>query len=577
MVDQFRFSPAEKPPLRVGLLLDGYQLSGFFSRIIEDIQASNFARLEMLVFRKKAPVEPAPAKKSRTGNLIERIRDPKQRSHILYEMYLKLDQRMRPPNHPLDRVDCSKTLAGIESIEVEPIGKKFVHRFPPEALEKIRAKDLDVILRFGFNILHGEILQSARYGVWSYHHGDNDSYRGGPPHFWALVEKAPLSGVILQVLTEELDGGLALCKSMFTTSRSISVSRNRYVPYWGSTDMVIRKLNELHQFGWEYVKEHAVPVGEYRGKRKIYRSPENADMARWLGPHFFRSALRYPVRQKTVQHWQIALRKGGPPLHDSAQPPDAGGFRWVESPAGHFWADPFAIEHAGRNWVFYEDYSYSKKRAGIACAELQTDGSLGPAQACLEGDTIHFSYPHVFHAQGTLWMSPETANSKSVDLYACEEFPSRWKKQATLLEGNYVDPTIWQHDGQWWMTVTSADPDSRSGCLLLFYADSPAGKWQFHPANPISTDIRTNRGAGKVFQSGAALIRPFQSGCPIYGYSFGFQQITMLTRKRYEETALRVINPDLFPGRAGVHTYGFVGDIEIIDGQSTRALKRVMG
>jgi hypothetical protein len=42
--------------------------------------------------------------------------------------------------------------------------------------------------------------------VWSYHHGDNEFYRGGPPHFWELYEKAPLSGVILQVLTEELDG-----------------------------------------------------------------------------------------------------------------------------------------------------------------------------------------------------------------------------------------------------------------------------------------------------------------------------------------------------------------------------------
>ena len=111
-------------------------------------------------------------------------------------------------------------LAGIGSIEVEPMGKKFIHKFPPDALEKIRAKELDVILRFGFNILSGEILTVARYGVWSYPHGDNDFYRGGPPHFGELVEKSPLSGVILQVLTEELNSGLVLCKSLFSTEQT---------------------------------------------------------------------------------------------------------------------------------------------------------------------------------------------------------------------------------------------------------------------------------------------------------------------------------------------------------------------
>src|SRR6202007_2537062 len=130
----------------------------------------------------------------------------------------------------------------------EPLGKKFVHRFPDDALEIIRSKDLDVLIRFGFNILHGDILQAARFGVWSYHHGDNEFYRGGPPHFWELYESAPLSGVVLQVLSEELDAGLVLCKSLFATQKTLSVSKNRYAPYWGSTDLVIRKLNELHRF-----------------------------------------------------------------------------------------------------------------------------------------------------------------------------------------------------------------------------------------------------------------------------------------------------------------------------------------
>src|SRR5437868_8046764 len=155
----FRFSPAVGPPLRIGLLLDTPKLSAFFARIIEDIQGSNFANLELLVFQKKAPpVVLEPPSKSLIGALKKRLLDPRLRKTALYDLYLRLDQRTKPPNHPQDFVDCSSLLAGIESIDVEPIGKKFVQRFPPEAIEKIQSKKLDVLLRFGFNILHGEIL-----------------------------------------------------------------------------------------------------------------------------------------------------------------------------------------------------------------------------------------------------------------------------------------------------------------------------------------------------------------------------------------------------------------------------------
>lgn len=572
MIVPFRISPADQPPLRIGILLDGPKLSTFFVQIIEDIQASNFARIELLIYRKKMAQTVQAEPKSRFGAIKHRLLTPTLRKRALYDAYLRFDQRMKPANHPLDTVDCSSLLAGIESIEVEPIGKKFVHRFPPEALEKIRAKELDVILRFGFNILSGEILASARYGVWSYHHGDNDFYRGGPPHFWELVEKSPLSGVILQVLTEELDGGLVLCKSLFTTEQTSSVSVNRYTPYWGSTDLVIRKLNELHRFGWEYVKRESLPPAPYQGKRKIYRNPTNAEMARWLGPVFLKKTVEYPFRKRTVQHWKIAVRTGHQPLFESADA-DVSGFRWIEPPKDHFWADPFVLEHQGKCWAFFEDYHYPKRRAGIACAEILADGALIAPQTCLESEH-HYSYPHVFRSGDDLFMVPESVSSNSVDLYRCHEFPAKWVREATLLEGRFVDTTIWQQEGLWWLMTTRAEPDSRAGCLFLFYSESLTGEWKFHPSNPISTDVRTNRGAGNVFLSGRRFIRPSQSCSPIYGYSFSFNEITELSKEHYAEQQLRAIPP--WNGLCAVHTYNRAGNVELIDGAVMMPLKKLL-
>ena len=184
----WRTSPSSNPPLRIGLLLESVKMSRLFATIIEDIQASNFARIELLVFRKAfTPDQPAKPANSIVSRATRRLIDPNLRKHALYEQYLRYDERNTPANHPLGVVDCSDMLANIDSIDVEPIGQKFVHRFPPESLEAIRAKDLDVLIRFGFNILKGDILRSARYGVWSYHHGDNEFFRGGPPIFGSFA------------------------------------------------------------------------------------------------------------------------------------------------------------------------------------------------------------------------------------------------------------------------------------------------------------------------------------------------------------------------------------------------------
>jgi hypothetical protein len=562
-------SPALKPPLRVGLLLDDANLPRFSARIVEDLLACNFVKLELLVYKKSQPSRPQNIVK----RIVQRLFNPTLRKHSAYDLYLRFDRRRKDGNHPLDRVDCSGVLAGIDSIEVEPFGEKFVHRFPPEALEQIRGRNLDVLIRFGFNILKGEILTSARCGVWSYHHGDNDFYRGGPPHFWELYEGSPRSGVILQMLTEELDAGTVLCKSLFTTKPTVWVSLNRFRPYWGTSDLVVRKLNGLHQFGWERVLQDSIPPAPYQGRRKIYRTPTNAEMARWLVPALLKKGIGRPFTRKTVQHWRIGIRLNTVPLFDSTSDGSLGGFRWIEPPKGHFWADPFVLEQGGRKWAFFEDYVYAKKRGHIACAEITSDGNLINPTPCIE-DSHHYSYPYVFRDGEELLMIPEAAYTGSVDLFRCVEFPQKWAWQSTLLRGEFVDSSVWYHGGLWWMMTTSIDPDAGPTSLFLFYAEKLSGRWHFHPANPASTDVRTNRGAGRIFQAGARLIRPSQNCSPVYGYSFSLNEVTRLSTTEYAERTLAEFRPEALKVRA-VHTYNWIPGVEVIDGAKATPLTKV--
>jgi len=256
-------SSSDRPPLRIGILLDGSRLIRVFEEIIRDIQQCDFAHIELLIYHRSNVVSPP----------VSRVRRLLSKS-LLWGLYTRLDRKLHPvAEDPLEERDCSGILSGIESIQVTPITQRFVHRFPDDAIETIRSRKLDVLLRFGFNILRGDILQAVQYGVWSFHHGDPDFYRGGPAHFWEMYERNPLSGAVLQILTEDLDAGRMLGKTLFATAPGFSLRYNRLQPYYGSMHLVIQKLWELHQNGEEHLQRYMVPLLLTRGSARFIARP----------------------------------------------------------------------------------------------------------------------------------------------------------------------------------------------------------------------------------------------------------------------------------------------------------------
>ena len=73
-----------------------------------------------------------------------------------------------------------------------------------KSINTIKQLNLDIIIRGGSGILKGEILNSAKFGVISFHHGDNLVNRGGPSGFWEVYEKNPKTGFTIQILMNNL-------------------------------------------------------------------------------------------------------------------------------------------------------------------------------------------------------------------------------------------------------------------------------------------------------------------------------------------------------------------------------------
>jgi len=571
-------SASDRPPLRVGLLLDSKILPRHFSEIVDHILQSNFARLELLILNgQENERDPdSPSKRSLARKAFGLMLSSQRRRLLLFHLYQRWDRRhIVPSTDPDAEVDCSTRFENIESISVIPMRKRFVHRFPSDAIEFIRDRNLDVLIRFGFNILRGDILAAARYGIWSYHHGDGDFYRGGPPQFWEIVERNPLSGVMLQVLTEDLDAGTVLYKGWFATQPGLSWACNCVQSYWGASTFVIQKLRELHQFGWERLSREAMRGAPYRGRKPIYRAPTNTQMLSWLGPVLFRKSWRRLVRRPKLEHWRLAVRSGGSLIAGSTHSPELSGFRWIESPPGRFYADPFMIEKDGRLWVFFEDFDYATNRGRISCAELGNDGAFEPVPV-LERP-YHLSYPCVFRADNNLFMIPETGENGTVELYRCTRFPDRWMLETTLLKIPAVDSTVWEDAGIFWLFVTLEEPRGHGIQLWLFSASTLTGTWTPHPANPISTDIRKSRGAGGIFRYNGKLLRPSQDCSGHYGRRFTLNEIVALDGDRYEEKACVTVDPIWAPGLVGTHTYSHIGQVEVIDGCVPLPVARVRG
>src|SRR5258708_32702825 len=104
--------------------------------------------------------------------------------------------------------------------------------------------------------------------------------------------------------------------------------------------------------------------------------------------------------------------------------------------------------------------------------------------------------------------------------------------------------------------------------VRLFSAARLLGELKPHRRNPVKSDVRGSRPAGRLFREEGQLYRPAQICAPIYGSGIALNRVTRLTMEAYAEEEVRRIVPcagatgDSGPV-LGIHTINRAGDLVV--------------
>jgi hypothetical protein len=489
-------------------------------------------------------------------------RSPDDRPAVLFTAYEALDRRLfSSPPDALAPVDVSAQLEGVPRLQLPAAPAPANQATPgdPGPGSDEQALDVvDVLLCLGMSLSPGEIPVVARHGVWSPHLGDPLRYRGEPALFWELFFAEPASTSVLESVAGRAEVRRVLYRSWAATD-PVSLERTRNPVYWKSARFVLRRLEHLAAGRWSPELE---PASNGPGLRRS--PPSNADAARHMGRIARRVARRRLRRAAFRRQWFLGLRRrrGGSLPHEDRSP-----WRVVSPPADRYWADPFVFESDGDTLVFIEQVRYADKKGKLAVGRLERGGELSALEPVLSAGH-HLSYPYVLRDEGQAFMIPESGEARRVELWAATDFPTGWARAAVLLEGvRAVDASVLRHGGLYWMWVSQSFEGGRlDDETFLYFSNRLESGWTPHPRNPVVSDARRARPAGRPFLHGEVLIRPGQDCTGGYGSSVVFNAVELLTTEDYRERPVGSLGPDWAPGRnLGAHTYTFDGPWEATD------------
>jgi hypothetical protein len=530
--------------VRVGVALDAGAVRRWHSTAVSEIKGLSFC--DVTVFAREAGA----------GATARRLRGAAR--HWLYEAYVLADRRW------FGRDDDALAQAPIERCGGDSTRRVHLRGEWSSAAntEAIAAEDLDVLLCLAPDIPADRLAGCARFGAWCLYAGGMRGRAGEGQLFWQMYDADFVAPITLRTHTLA-DGERTIYRSVVEADQ-VSLHRSRCRAARRAAHLAARRLRDLHRQGWPFITSLPLYAERHSSPQPGRSRPTNGMTARFLWRVATGVLSRRLAGRLGEKQWFIAYRRiGGEASADG----DSARLTMITPPAGRFYADPFLFRHDGRRFIFFEDYDWSRRRAVICYVEIDAGGRHRSPRVALSQD-CHLSYPFVFEEGDAVYMLPETAGRRTVELYRAARFPDEWTLDRVLLRDvAATDATLVRHEGRLWLFVAIAVDGGRPvDELFLFSSESLGGEWEPHPMNPVVSDVRCARPAGRVFLQGGHLIRPAQDCSRSYGGRLVFNRVEALSATDYREQPIGAIEPAPDSGNLRTHSYDSDGTYEVLDG-----------
>lgn len=521
----FRARPRTvRSKLRIGVFADSPTQPRWIADALARIAASDFAEIVVLALGGHAPA-----------------------GSPLWQAYAHVDHWLfGSGDDPVRRVDIASLVRPQLRIALAPAERAW----------RARIADLRLDVAFAIGEVDDASLEGlARHGTWRHAFGEG---QGVHPDLAAMPEILDESPVVASGIRIARPCGERLGCRSWSRTVPFSLARSRQRLFGKAGDHLALSLRRLYEDGEGWIDREAVPAPP----RAAERMPNVAESVRGIGRLGARIAKRTLETCFTVGQWSLAFRfTPHEPWDGSLE-----GFHRLVPPPDRFWADPFPLSRNGRHYIFFEELPFDSGKGHISVVEVDREGNCGTPVRVLERD-YHLSYPLLVEDDGALYMIPETANNRTIEIYRCEAFPDRWRREKVFVEGCFAaDATVHRdrETGRWWM-FANIGSDIAGGVddeLHLFHSPALLAEWTPHARNPVKSDVRSSRPAGYLFERDGALWRPGQICAPIYGSGIVLHRVTRLDTDEYAEEEERRIVPRTV---LGMHTINRCGDLSVTD------------
>lgn len=411
---------------------------------------------------------------------------------------------------------------------------------PADVVARIRQNDIRLVIKFGMSLLRvGPDIDDL--DILSYHHGDPEHYRGRPAGFYEILHYADKVGIIVQKISNTLDGGEILARAH---SKIYHHSyRKTAANFYANSRYLLRKAILNYQDGRRI---------ELARLGTNYRLPSNALVALFMLKLAGRTLSRLAYGAFWEKRWNIVkFRMEGIPANTPLSVAD--GKVPDIMPRYSFYADPFFSVDGKKIRV----EALNAKNGLGEIIEVDVEG-MNTQGVLLKGS--HYSYPYSFKDGDTEYMIPEVAGH-SAPFVLPHPFVDG---SAHILEGladlRLVDPSLVKHDGYYYLF--SGHADSVADCLHLYVSKELKGPYSAHPHSPIVIDPECARMGGRLSRVGEKMYRFGQNNCFGYGDKITVAEIVELTPARYAE---RKVGHIAFDDARGPHTLDIHNGSAVLD------------